>query len=51
MVVRVIIVNFEVQKVLVDQGSSTDILLVDVFNKLSLMEEQISPFYSALVGS
>ena len=50
MMVRVIIENSEVRRVLVDQGSSVDILFVETFNKLSLSEEQICLFHSTLVG-
>ena len=49
MVIRVIIANFEVRRVLVDQGSSANILFVDAFNKLGLSEEQVFPFHSTLV--
>ena len=50
MVIRVIIVNFEVRRVLVDQGSLVNILFIDAFNRLGLSEEQISPFHNTLVG-
>ena len=43
MVVRVIIVNFEVRRVL-------DILFVDTFNKLEISKEQINLFHNALMG-
>ena len=50
MIIRVIIANFEVRRVLVDQGSLANILFVDAFNRLGLLKEQISPFHSTLVG-
>ena len=50
MVIHVIIANSEVRKVLVDQGSSADILFVDAFYKLGLLKEQVSPFHNTLVG-
>ena len=48
MVVRVIIANFKVRRVLIDQGSSVDILFIDAFNKLDLSEEHICPFHNTL---
>ena len=43
MVVRVIIVNFEVRKVLIDQESLADILFADAFNKTRSIGEADFP--------
>ena len=45
-----IIANFEVRRVLVDHGSSVDIIFIDAFNKLDMPMEEVGPFHSALVG-
>ena len=50
MVIKVIIANFEVQRVIVDQGSSADIIFIDAFNKLGMPMEEVGPFHSALVA-
>ena len=50
MVIKVIIANFEVQKVLVDQGSLVDIIFIDAFTKLGMPMEEVGLFYSTIVG-
>lgn len=36
--------NFEVRKILVDQGSSTDIIFVDLMAKLGISKEELTPY-------
>ena len=50
MVITVDIENFAVKKVLVDQGSSVDILYWETFKKLQIPEQQMSPFVDEIVG-
>jgi len=50
MVITVEIENFAVKKVLVDQGSSVDILYWETFKKLQTPEQQMSPFVDEIVG-
>ncbi|XP_028123467.1 uncharacterized protein LOC114320587 [Camellia sinensis] len=42
--------RFDVRRVLVDQGSATDILYYDLFRKLSLSEQHLTPAAASLVG-
>jgi len=50
MVITVEIENFAVKKVLVDQGSSIDILYWETFKKLQIPEQQMLPFVDEIVG-
>ncbi|XP_028061434.1 uncharacterized protein LOC114264895 [Camellia sinensis] len=42
--------RFEVKRVLVDQGSAADILYYDLFRKLGLSEQHLTPTAAPLVG-
>ncbi|XP_028069058.1 uncharacterized protein LOC114271654 [Camellia sinensis] len=42
--------RFDVKRVLVDQGSATDILYYDLFRKLGLSEQHLTPAIAPLVG-
>ncbi|KAL0286749.1 UNVERIFIED_CONTAM: hypothetical protein Sangu_2722100 [Sesamum angustifolium] len=50
MVIRIDIANFTVHKVLVDNGSSTDIIFKDVLRKLGLEGARLDPVHIPLVG-
>ncbi|KAL2240953.1 UNVERIFIED_CONTAM: hypothetical protein Sindi_0736500 [Sesamum indicum] len=50
MVIRMDIANFTVQKVLVDNGSSVDIIFKDVVRKMGLENAKFEPVKTALVG-
>jgi len=50
MVVTLQIFNWDVKRVLIDLGSSTDILHYDTFEKLGLDPEQLQPFKGTLSG-
>ncbi|KAL0402088.1 UNVERIFIED_CONTAM: hypothetical protein Slati_4238700 [Sesamum latifolium] len=50
MVIRMNIANFTVHKVLVDNGSSADIIFKDVLRKIGLDEARLDPVQTRLVG-
>ncbi|KAL0344708.1 UNVERIFIED_CONTAM: hypothetical protein Sradi_4302100 [Sesamum radiatum] len=50
MVIRLDIANFLVHKVLVDNGSSADIIFWDVIKRIGLEDAQLDPVHTPLVG-
>ncbi|XP_057463797.1 uncharacterized protein LOC130753625 [Actinidia eriantha] len=50
LVVTAVIANFNVQRILVDNGSSADILFISAFNKIKMGLDKLHPFHSPLVG-
>ncbi|KAL0444303.1 UNVERIFIED_CONTAM: hypothetical protein Slati_2153000 [Sesamum latifolium] len=50
MVIKLDIANFSVHKVLVDNGSSADIIFWDVLKKMGLEDSKLSPVHTPLVG-
>ncbi|KAJ1440738.1 hypothetical protein SESBI_01808 [Sesbania bispinosa] len=50
MVIEVRVANYKVQRVLVDQGSSADILYWRIFKKLGLSQDCLLPFAGSLIG-
>ena len=50
MVVSIVIANFMVSKVLIDQGSSTYILYWKTFQRLKISPATIQPHYGLLLG-
>ena len=44
LVVSVVIANFNVQSILVDNGSSTDILFISAFDKMKIRLGKLHPF-------
>ncbi|KAL2247814.1 UNVERIFIED_CONTAM: hypothetical protein Sindi_2633700 [Sesamum indicum] len=50
MVIKMDIANFSVHKVLVDNGSSVDIILMEVLNKMDLYNAKLAPVAAPLVG-
>ncbi|XP_064944590.1 uncharacterized protein LOC135627573 [Musa acuminata AAA Group] len=50
LVISVRIANAQVRRIMVDTGSSADILYFDAFQKLGLARESVRPMYSALTG-
>lgn len=50
MVVTLQILNWDAKRVLIDPGSSTDILYYDAFEKLGLAPEQLQPSKGTLAG-
>ena len=50
MVITAGIGRYNVKRILVDQGSSTDILFWGVFESMNLNRDQLSPFNEHLIG-
>ncbi|KAL0430663.1 UNVERIFIED_CONTAM: hypothetical protein Sradi_0692300 [Sesamum radiatum] len=50
MVIKLDIANFSVHKVLVDNGSSADIVFWDVIKRMGLENAQLNPVHTPLVG-
>ncbi|KAJ1382612.1 hypothetical protein SESBI_44085 [Sesbania bispinosa] len=50
MVIQALMASFMVKRILVDQGSSTDILYWEAFQKLGLSPELLLPFSGSLIG-
>ncbi|KAL0312171.1 UNVERIFIED_CONTAM: hypothetical protein Sradi_5616400 [Sesamum radiatum] len=50
MVVKLDIANFSVHKVLIDNGSSTDIIFWDVIKRMGLEDSKLSPVQTPLIG-
>ena len=49
-VVSLNIANYDVRRILVDNGSSADILFYDAFSRMSALDSHLSPICSPLVG-
>ncbi|GFS41537.1 hypothetical protein Acr_00g0074980 [Actinidia rufa] len=49
-VVSAVIANFNVQRILVDNGSSANILFVPAFDKMKIGLDKLHPFHTPLVG-
>jgi len=49
-VISVVIAERKVHRVLVDQGSSTDVMFWSIFNKLQLSPDQLRPYTGCLYG-
>ena len=50
MVISVVTGNYIAQKVLVDQGSSADILYASMLQKMQILESNLSPYHGDFVG-
>ncbi|RWW52500.1 hypothetical protein BHE74_00041079 [Ensete ventricosum] len=50
LVISTRIANARVKRIMVDTGSSTDILYFDVFQKLGLIDKDLVPMISTLIG-
>ncbi|KAL0434820.1 UNVERIFIED_CONTAM: hypothetical protein Sradi_0189900 [Sesamum radiatum] len=50
MVIKLDITNFSVHKVLVDNGSSADIIFWDVMKRIGLENAELDPVHTPLVG-
>ena len=50
MTMPLVITNYSTRRVLVDNGSSADILYYPAFQQMNLGREQLRPVYSLLVG-
>ncbi|XP_057444038.1 uncharacterized protein LOC130736212 [Lotus japonicus] len=49
-VVMLMIAEYEIERVLLDQGSSADLIYGDAFEKLGLTESDLQPYDGSLVG-
>ena len=49
-VISTVMVNAEVKRVLVDRGSSVDIIFLDAFNKLALRNSNLQTYKEELIG-
>ncbi|GFS37343.1 hypothetical protein Acr_00g0051440 [Actinidia rufa] len=50
LVILAVIANFNVQRMLVDNGSSADILLISAFDQMTIGLDKLHPFHTPLVG-
>ncbi|GFS41820.1 hypothetical protein Acr_00g0076520 [Actinidia rufa] len=50
LVVSAVIANFNVQRILIDNGSSADILFISVFEKMKIGLDKLHPFHTPLIG-
>ena len=50
MVISIVITNFMVSKVLIDQGSSTNTLYWKTFKRLKVSPDIVQPHYGLLLG-
>ena len=50
LVISAIVANFIVQRILVDNGSSADILFISTFEKMKIGLDKLHPFLTPLVG-
>ena len=50
LVISVVIANFNVQRILVENGSSADILFISAFDKMKIGLDKLYPFHTLLVG-
>jgi hypothetical protein len=51
LLIRVIITNHEVSSILVDQGSSCDIMYEELFTKLQVKDENVQPYLVGLLAT
>ncbi|GFY88878.1 hypothetical protein Acr_06g0008180 [Actinidia rufa] len=49
LVVSTVIANFNVQRILIDNGSSVDILFILAFERMKIRLDKLHPFYTALI--
>ncbi|GFZ19296.1 hypothetical protein Acr_28g0000010, partial [Actinidia rufa] len=50
LVISAVIANFNVQRILIDSGSSADILFISAFEKMKFGLDKLHPFHSPLIG-
>ncbi|GFZ14708.1 hypothetical protein Acr_24g0008980 [Actinidia rufa] len=50
LVVSAVIANFNVQRILIDSGSSADILFISAFEKMKIGLDKLHPFHTPLIG-
>lgn len=50
MVIMIVIINWDVRKVLIDEGSSCDILFWSTFQRLDVSHMLVKPYLEPLIG-
>ncbi|GFZ19866.1 hypothetical protein Acr_28g0005710 [Actinidia rufa] len=50
LVVSAVIANFNVQRILIDNGSSADILFISAFERMKVGLDKLHPFHTPLIG-
>ncbi|GFY99328.1 hypothetical protein Acr_13g0007290 [Actinidia rufa] len=50
LVVSAVIANFNIQRILIDNGSSADILFISAFERIKIGLEKLHPFHTPLIG-
>ncbi|GFY97532.1 hypothetical protein Acr_12g0000730 [Actinidia rufa] len=50
LVVSAVIANFNVQRILIDNGSSADILFISAFERMKIGLDKLPPFHTPLIG-
>ncbi|GFZ21459.1 hypothetical protein Acr_29g0006210 [Actinidia rufa] len=50
LVVYAVIANFNVQRILIDNGSSADILFISAFERMKIGLDKLHPFHTPLIG-
>ncbi|GFY88793.1 hypothetical protein Acr_06g0007330 [Actinidia rufa] len=50
LVVSAVIANFNVQRILIDNGSSADILFISAFERMKIGLDKLHPFHTPLIG-
>ncbi|GFY90260.1 hypothetical protein Acr_07g0004570 [Actinidia rufa] len=50
LVISAVIANFNVQRILIDSGSSADILFISAFEKMKIGLDKLHPFHTPLIG-
>ncbi|GFZ12755.1 hypothetical protein Acr_23g0011400 [Actinidia rufa] len=50
LVVSAVIANFNVQRILIDNGSSADILFISAFERMKIGLDKLHPFHTLLIG-
>ena len=50
MVILIIVASFLVKKVLIDHGSSADLLYLSTLRKMGILEKELRPFHENLIN-
>ncbi|XP_057506533.1 uncharacterized protein LOC130789734 [Actinidia eriantha] len=50
LIVSAVIANFNVQRILIDSGSSADILFISAFERMKIGLDKLHPFHTPLIG-
>ncbi|GFZ15785.1 hypothetical protein Acr_25g0001940 [Actinidia rufa] len=50
LVISAVIANFNIQRILIDNGSSADILFISAFERMKIGIDKLHPFHTPLIG-